>query len=316
MVTCIGFLLIYMFDLTMHQFVRIFSVKRGRCVTQDSSIDSAHSSLANERNLIKLVDRSATNHDRSDSKNAHSHHLDYHIDSKGQSNQFDLVLNMHACNGTSKSALPTHRCESKQVKPKAIATIVANDYGSLSSQPIPSTSSTVTNETHSSDQIPLERDQKRILSLFNCLMIVGGLSMHAVFEGFAIGMQHEPLLLYQLSGAICLHKLLISFVLGLNLMCETGSFQDTSLGLLVFSAMTPLGLLVGAVWMGSVSVSSFPFSVPIANALATGTLFYVTFFELRPQLDHHSNSQSALHFLASLLGFLAVLATLLLSFDS
>lgn len=372
-ITCIGFLLIYMLDLSMHQLVRIVGPKQGRCVTQDSSIDAPRSTRLWKKELARTMDRTSTtstefnrylvnvspdsttepdsirpapdtttNTHNMGTDNKHTHHFDYHIDGQGKPNKLNLVLKMHACNTTatprSRLVLPAHRCEladetvkpqklseavkvnQRSIKPiKAIQTI-GNGYGTVSSTASASASSSSSafaqresmSMTTLTTSAATYHDTSRMLSLFNCLMIVGGLSTHAVFEGFAIGMQREPLLLYQLSTAICLHKLLISFVLGLNLMCETGRLKDTALGLAVFCSMTPIGLLFGAIWINSISVDSHSFAVPAANALATGTLIYVTFFELRPQLDHHSNRQSCLHFVAAFLGFVTILFTLLL----
>ena len=373
-ITCCGFLFIYMLDLTMHWLVMLFNKKRNPCITTDVLSFDTHSEENSsdkygQRSLIHATDNAKTdtvqfgkpnnenamipvlleenirpglasnteskaltqasfvdqNGKEAEHKNRrnHFHHLDYHI-SKPVQDQMRMTINLHRCDFAGKKSrlLAEHECGKKSIllangkenllesPPKSVQKIKKTfqrpDYGTVSEM------SKTDKEMSLQENLNTPR-QPRLLSLFNSIMIIGGLSMHAVFEGFAIGVQQDPFVLYQLVGAVCIHKLLIALVLGLNLLCETTSMRDSIVGLAVFSSMTPIGLLIGALWLRHLSDDNNSVCLPVANALATGTMIYVTFFETRPQVDHHSNFQSVLHLLTAVCGFFGILAALLIT---
>lgn len=142
-------------------------------------------------------------------------------------------------------------------------------------------------------------------------MLVVSLSMHSVFEGVAIGLQPDGVSLAQVLGAVSIHKCILAFTLGLNLVHSRFRKWGVVFSGLVFAAMAPLGmglamLLLQRQRKGAALLEG------VLQSLACGTFLYVTFFEVLPhEMNQPTNRMAKL--LAVLLG-VAVVTGLLLSF--
>ena len=99
------------------------------------------------------------------------------------------------------------------------------------------------------------------------------LSVHSFLEGAALGLSDSWALMAVIFIAILAHKWAASFALAVQI---SKSHLSTKIGLLlflVFAAMTPLGILSGAVVMDH--VKSFPLLEPVFISLAAGTFLYL-----------------------------------------
>ena len=146
------------------------------------------------------------------------------------------------------------------------------------------------------------------LSVFRCIMIVFALSFHSIFDGLAIGLQDTTGHMVQLMVAVSMHKLLIAFVVGLEIFSATQSVSRVFLYMLPFSLMSPIGLIIAALTKLNLGESL----VGILTGLSTGSLLYITFFEILFREKTTSKLSGLIQFLAVISGFclMALLQTL------
>ena len=130
-------------------------------------------------------------------------------------------------------------------------------------------------------------------------MIIFALSFHSLFDGLAIGLQETTSHMIQLLFAISMHKLLIAFVVGLDVFTETKSMKKVIVYMLPFSLMSPIGVIIAAYARVQMPGST----VGILTALSTGSLLYITFFEILFREKKHSPLLGVTQFLAVASGF-------------
>lgn len=139
------------------------------------------------------------------------------------------------------------------------------------------------------------------------------LSLHTVFEGMALGLQPTSALLWTLTGAICLHKAVIVFTMGLQFSEKLPNTSRVVLFIVLFSLMAPIGVAVGTT-VGEVgSMDSVPTLIAsvVLQGVATGTFIYVTFFEvLQKEVGQNHNVFKVLAVMAGY-GVIAVMKLLL-----
>lgn len=134
------------------------------------------------------------------------------------------------------------------------------------------------------------------------LLTVAALSFHSLFEGFAIGLQDTDSKLWILFGAVSVHKLVIAFVVGLEVLATGGRDLLVIIYMTVFSIMSPLGMVLAMITQSEIEDSA-PLAVGTLNAIATGTLLYVTFCEILQREEEHNNLQGWQQFISTFLGF-------------
>lgn len=143
------------------------------------------------------------------------------------------------------------------------------------------------------------------------MLLVAALSLHSVLEGVAIGLQPTVDSVVQISLAVMLHKAVIAFSLGLNLVQSALSITAILQSCLVFCSTSPIGIGLG---MLVDELNNSPESALInggLQGLACGTFIYVTFFEVLPrELSNGINRLPKV--LAVLIGFSAVCGVLFL----
>lgn len=103
----------------------------------------------------------------------------------------------------------------------------------------------------------------------------------------------------QLLFAISMHKLLIAFVVGVEVYSETKSIRKVITYMLPFSLMSPLGVIAAAFAQVNMPDSA----VGILSALSTGSLLYIAFFEILFREKSHSKLSGIFQFFAVVLGF-------------
>lgn len=145
-------------------------------------------------------------------------------------------------------------------------------------------------------------------SSLRSVVLVVSLSLHSVFEGVALGLQPSAALLLQLLLAVCIHRGILAFTLGLNLVHSRLGRTGVAVSGLAFSLMAPLGMVL-ALLLVQEEPSHMAFLNGCLQGLACGTFLYVTFFEVLPhEMSHAHNRLPKL--LAIILGVGAITALL------
>lgn len=142
-------------------------------------------------------------------------------------------------------------------------------------------------------------------SLTGIIGLLVALSLHAFIEGLAIGVQDTREKVIFLVGAVSAHKLVIAFCLSLEFCSQIkATFKSLLIIISVFALGTVLGIAVG---MGITNLPSqlTKEALPILQALASGTLLYVTVSEVLPR-EKAKWHQVPNRRIAGLLQFLAV----------
>ena len=105
------------------------------------------------------------------------------------------------------------------------------------------------------------------------------LSIHTIFDGLALGLLHSTKLVWSLLLAMCLHKSVIVFILGLQLS-ENVRRRRVVLFMFLFSLMTPIGIGIGVAISEKDSSQGQNIATAILQSISAGVFLYVTFFEV------------------------------------
>jgi len=198
---------------------------------------------------------------------------------------------------------------------------------------IPPKSASVTSQSSSAViRSPSEVSEERRPSIVQspettrAFVFIGMLTLHSVFEGLALGFEESVSPLIQLLLAICVHKSVLSFGIGIR-MFDTFSRSHARYAIIcivMFCAASPLGCFIGTFMTPPQASPSSPKppaseqfpssmvalpedldtkllegnqSMQIASALlqclATGTFLYVTFVEVIPEEFSHAAHDSS-----------------------
>ncbi|EDV38117.1 uncharacterized protein Dana_GF13795 [Drosophila ananassae] len=112
------------------------------------------------------------------------------------------------------------------------------------------------------------------------LGIIVALSLHELFGGMAIGLEMTVSTVWFMTGAISVHKLVLAFCIGMEIMMAHTRWILAVVYLLVFSIVTPIGVGIG-IAVSESSAANEPSTVSgILQGLACRTLIYVVFFEI------------------------------------
>ncbi|TDG45702.1 hypothetical protein AWZ03_007840 [Drosophila navojoa] len=139
---------------------------------------------------------------------------------------------------------------------------------------------------HTSHTEPCAQSMTGTLGLFVAL------SLHSAIEGLAIGVQNSATKVLFLLGAVACHKFVMGFCLGLEFRSNPrASFRSQFIGILVFALGAVCGIGLGMLIV-DIPSSWSKTALPIIQALAGGTLFYVTVCEVIPRekARWHTNS--------------------------
>lgn len=110
-------------------------------------------------------------------------------------------------------------------------------------------------------------------------LIVFALSVHELFEGFAVGLESSASSVWYMFGAVSAHKLVIAFCIGVELVTIKTRKLLCILYVFTFAVVSPLGIGLGIILTGNAGSGTDVASV-ILQGLASGTLLYVVFFEI------------------------------------
>jgi len=156
-------------------------------------------------------------------------------------------------------------------------------------------------------------------SFIGSVMLLMALSVHSLFEGFAIGIVSDPKLITSTAIAILLHKGFAGYSLGsAQVAAEFKLDQHIILGL-IFSLSSPLGLFIGYLTASSTYENNF-LLIGIVQAMVAGTFLYVAIIEVgmkellicrhntedQWQLTLTEKQMEAIKLVAMLVGFVAM----------
>ncbi|KAL6428418.1 hypothetical protein ACFW04_008592 [Cataglyphis niger] len=136
------------------------------------------------------------------------------------------------------------------------------------------------------------------------------LTVHAVLEGLAIGLQTQIAEVLLLTGAVASHKYVVSFCLGLELVGVSKSVPKLIFAIFVFAVGSVIGIGIGMLTFQADTDWS-KVVLPILQGLAGGTLLYVTVSEVLPRERakwHKSSRRFAgiLQFFSVFVGFVVI----------
>lgn len=141
--------------------------------------------------------------------------------------------------------------------------------------------------------------------------LLAALSLHSLLEGLAIGVQDTSAKVLILVTAVACHKYVVGFCLGLEVNSGSSDSRASAirtlfLCMLIFAFGSVMGIAIG---MALVDYEQFWSSstIPILQAIAGGTLLYVTVCEVLPRekAKYHQRSKSTIvwQLVAMLVGF-------------
>ncbi|KAH8312651.1 hypothetical protein KR044_011986, partial [Drosophila immigrans] len=130
---------------------------------------------------------------------------------------------------------------------------------------------------HTSHTEPCAQSMTGTLGLFVAL------SLHSAIEGLAIGVQNSSTKVLFLLGAVACHKFVMGFCLGLEFRSNPrASIRSQFIGICVFALGAVCGIGLGMLIV-DVPAAWSKTTLPVIQALAGGTLFYVTVCEVIPR---------------------------------
>lgn len=112
------------------------------------------------------------------------------------------------------------------------------------------------------------------------LIILLAFSAHSIFDGVTIGVQSEVTSIWKVFFAIVSHKSIVSLALGMQLFEKKNNYTVTLINMILFSIMSPIGILITFATKTSTDTSVKSMIEIILSALATGTILYIVFIEI------------------------------------
>ncbi|XP_011253571.2 zinc transporter ZIP1 [Camponotus floridanus] len=108
------------------------------------------------------------------------------------------------------------------------------------------------------------------------------LTVHAVLEGLAIGLQTQIAEVLLLTGAVASHKFVVGFCLGLEMAGVSKSVPKLIFAVFIFAIGSVIGIGIGMLTFQA-NTDWSKVVLPILQGLAGGTLLYVTVSEVLPR---------------------------------
>lgn len=134
-----------------------------------------------------------------------------------------------------------------------------------------------THKDHS--HIPLTFDTDSTIAIIRGFLLILALSLHALFEGLAIGLESSPRAVWYMFGAVSAHKMVIAFCVGIELITSGLKTLIVIAYVFTFAVVSPIGMGIGIIVSTADEAENNLVSVTL-QSLAAGTLLYVVFFEI------------------------------------
>uniref|UniRef100_A0A8C9ZPY7 Solute carrier family 39 member 1 n=1 Tax=Sander lucioperca TaxID=283035 RepID=A0A8C9ZPY7_SANLU len=119
-------------------------------------------------------------------------------------------------------------------------------------------------------------------SALRAFILVFSLSLHSVFEGLALGLLDNGKAALEICLALIIHKSVVSFSLAFKLSQSRLRRAAVAGCVLLFAAMSPLGIGVGVALRESKASPQHQLARCTLEGLAAGTFVYITFMEILP----------------------------------
>ncbi|CAL8087734.1 unnamed protein product [Calicophoron daubneyi] len=167
---------------------------------------------------------------------------------------------------------------------------------------------------HSHEGIPFRAGiNKGWLRVMTLLIAI---SLHSVFEGMAMGLSSTAAMVITLFVAVTAHKFIIAASIGISVANEIANalkdeketwnvkkmYVSQGIGVITFAAASPLGIIIGWAVTEKAKSAEFLIAEALLQAIACGTLIYVTFFELLRRAENELDPDGMVHYLLLLLG--------------
>ncbi|KAH3898545.1 hypothetical protein DPMN_022780 [Dreissena polymorpha] len=125
--------------------------------------------------------------------------------------------------------------------------------------------------------LDIDADDIRRLKIRGIVLMVA-LSLHMIFDGLAIGLMTKSSKVWQLLGAVALHKCLVFFTIGLQSLEILASAKKAVFVIVFLAIISPIGILIGEAINSSDDVTARETVSAVLQGIATGTFLFVTFF--------------------------------------
>jgi len=114
------------------------------------------------------------------------------------------------------------------------------------------------------------------------LMIIVALSIHAVLEGLAIGLQEHAPDVWVLFTGVATHKFVIAFCVGMELVNSGAPMKRFLVYMITLAITSPIGIGIGMTMAELMPEETWArqATLGILQGIAGGALVYVTFFEI------------------------------------
>ena len=143
------------------------------------------------------------------------------------------------------------------------------------------------------------------------IVLLVALSFHMIFDGLALGLLDKDDAVWELLLALSVHKMLIFISIGLEVFELLKSVCKSVIVILFLASVSPAGIILGIVLTSSGDKLTQDAAAGILQGIATGTFFYVTFFEILFR-ELNEDSHDLLKVLGTVMGFALVGAVKLL----
>jgi len=158
----------------------------------------------------------------------------------------------------------------------------------------------------------VERTETQIKAAIRTVFVVFALSFHSMIEGLALSLESNPAGVWLNTGATALHKFVISFSVGVELVSNKLCLSTYSISIMVFSLAPAIGSFTGIFLTELLDTSiesKINLPLQILQGVATGTIVYVVFFEIIPKAKSVGGTGRQ-HIIAMVLGFVIFLPSL------
>lgn len=128
----------------------------------------------------------------------------------------------------------------------------------------------------------VEKEVKTKQQLFRGIVVIAALSLHALLEGLAIGLQYSNANIWYLFVAVSIHSATILFCITLELLLAKTRMRIIFVHILILSITSPAGIITGLLITLHYDMNTKAKSTAVAflEGLSAGTLLYITFFEV------------------------------------
>lgn len=118
--------------------------------------------------------------------------------------------------------------------------------------------------------------------LMRWVFVVLALSMHAIFEGLAIGLQNSKADIWYLFIAVSVHSATILFCMGLELLLARTKTRFIFVQMLILALSSPVGVTLGLLFTIKINMEPKAKStaVVLLEGFSAGAILYITFFEV------------------------------------